>query len=199
MGTIKKTNRKYATPSHPWQRSRLEEEKKLVNEYGFKNKKEVWKSSYLLKNFKGQAKRLIANASRQGELEKKQLIDRLRKYGLADENTRMENVLNLSINNIMDRRLQSIVFRNKLARTIKQARQFIIHGHVFVDTRKITTPSYLVTASEESKIIFDPASSLASLEHPERAQLDLSKKAAKEEKRERAKQATKRRGRDRRR
>ncbi len=182
MGTIKKPNRKYATPSHPWQRLRLDEERKLVSQYGFKNKKEAWKAAYILKGFKNQAKRLIANMTRQGELEKKQLISRLKRYGLADDGTKMEGVLNLNINDIMNRRLQSIVHKNNLARSIKQARQFIIHGHIFVDARKVTAPSYLVIKSEEDKIIFDPASSLASAEHPERTQLDMAKREAKEEK-----------------
>ncbi|MBS3095445.1 30S ribosomal protein S4 [Candidatus Woesearchaeota archaeon] len=181
MGSIKKQSKKYSPPSHPWQRERLEEERKLSKEYGVKNKKEIWKASYMLGRFKRVAKKLIASSSSQGDVEKRQLIDRLKKYGLADDGTRMENVLNLNVNDIMNRRLQTIVYRGNMARSIEQARQFIVHGHVIIEGRKVTTPSYLVLKREETNVIFDPSSSLASNEHPERMTIEMKKAAEKED------------------
>lgn len=193
MGSIKKTRKKYSPPSHPWQRLRIGEERSLTKEYGLQTKKEIWKARYILKTFKKSAKKLIASATRQGELEKKQLIERLKKYGLATDETRPAEILNLTLNDIMNRRLQTVVFRNNLAKTVKQARQFIIHGHIFVNGRKINVPSYMVLKGEEDKVMFDSASSLASSTHPERATVemkeeDIKKKAEAKKKKEEKKQ-----------
>jgi len=79
-------------------------------------------------------------------------------------------VLGLTINDVLDRRLETVVFKKGFARTCKQARQFILHGHVLVGGKKLTSPSHLVTVDEEARIEFMPTSSLADPEHPERAQ-----------------------------
>jgi len=193
MGSIKKPRKKYSPPSHPWQRLRIGEERPLTKEYGLQTKKEIWKARYILKTFKNSAKKLIASTTKQGGLENKQLIDRLKKYGMATDETKPAEILNLTLNDIMNRRLQTVVFRNNLARTIKQARQFIIHGHIFVDGRKITVPSYMVLKGEEDKVMFDTASSLASNTHPERATVemkeeDVKRKAEAKKKKEEKKQ-----------
>ncbi|MCX6706616.1 MAG: 30S ribosomal protein S4, partial [Candidatus Woesearchaeota archaeon] len=60
MGDPKKTRKKYYTPHHPWNRTRIDEERIIKIEYGMKNKREIFKMSSLLKDFKGQAKKLIA-------------------------------------------------------------------------------------------------------------------------------------------
>lgn len=176
MSGIKKQHKKYAPPSHPWQRARIEEERKLKKQYGISNKKEIWKAAFVLRRFKRSAKKLIASSSKQGDLEKKQLIEKLKKYGLANDDTKMEDILNLNVNDILNMRLQTVVFRNNMARSIGQARQFIVHGHVIVDGKKIATPSYLVMRAEQEKVTFDPSSSLSNPENPER------KTAADEEK-----------------
>ena len=40
MGDPRKLRKKYYPPSHPWQKIRIDEEKILMKDYGFKNKKE---------------------------------------------------------------------------------------------------------------------------------------------------------------
>jgi ribosomal protein S4 len=82
----------------------------------------------------------------------------------------MEDVLSLTVKDILDRRLQTIVYNQGLTKSVKQARQFIVHGHIFVGDKKVTIPSYLVLAGEEDKIIFDANSALSDAEHPERVQ-----------------------------
>ena len=52
---------------------------------------------------------------------------------------------------------------------MNQARQFITHNHIFINTRKLNVPGYMVLREEESKISFNPSSSLSNEEHPERA------------------------------
>ena len=80
----------------------------------------------------------------------------------------MNEILGLKANDIFDRRLQSIVYKNKLARTIKQARQLIIHGHIQINNQKVTIPSYLVGKDEEKHIDYAKDSSFNSKDHPER-------------------------------
>lgn len=180
MGSPKHQKRKYSTPTHPWQRERIEEEKKLLKEYGTKNKKEIWRMNSLLSRFKQQSKSLIARTDAQSKKEEIQLVTKLAKLGLVKESAKMDDILGLSIKNVMDRRLQTQVFLKGLARNVKQARQFIIHGHVCVGDKKITVPSYLVKLEEENQIRFDERSSLANPEHPERVQKKTVKPQTKE-------------------
>ena len=68
----------------------------------------------------------------------------------------------------MERRLQTIVMKKGLARTIKQARQMITHKHIIVGNKVIPSPSYLVTVDDESRILYSPRSKFNDVEHPER-------------------------------
>ncbi len=168
MGDPKKQRKKFNKPTHPWQRTRLEEEKVLKSEYALKNKKELWKMNSLLSKFKAQTKVLIRKSGEQGEKEVKQFLDKLTKLNLIPANTPIEDVLNLTLKDILERRLQTIVFRKGLAKTMKQARQFITHGHVIVNNKKITIPSYIVPLNEEGTLEFAERSPLSDVEHPER-------------------------------
>ena len=182
MGDPRTNKKRYKGPSHPWQRKRIESEKIIKTDYGLKNKKEIWKSQSELKRVSAQAKKLVTlRGQEQGKKEEKQLLDRLYKLGLVEEGSHLEDVLTLTLKNILDRRLQSIVAKKGLATTPKQARQFIIHGHVLVNGRKITVPSYLLSRVEETTVEFNPISKLASVEHPER-QKEKTRKELKEAK-----------------
>jgi len=174
MGDPRKLRPKYSGPRHPWNRARIEEEKGIKQEYGLKNKKELWKTSSKLKNFADQAKKLIAARGEQAELEKSQLITKLNKLGLVQPNAHMDDVLSLGIKHFLDRRLQTVLCKKGYARTTKQARQFITHKHVMINNKIITAPSYLVTIAEESQISFREKSALISPEHPERAIIKLT-------------------------
>ena len=136
MGDPKKQRRKYSKPSHPWQRTRLEEEKIIKNEYSLKNKKELWKMNSLLSKFKAQTKILIRKTGEQGEKETNEFLNKLTKLNLIPANTPIEDVLNLTIKDVLERRLQTVVYRKGLGKTMKQARQFITHGHIIVNNKK---------------------------------------------------------------
>lgn len=171
MGDPKKLKKKYATPRHPWIAERIEAERELTKEYGLKNKKEIYKMGSVLKKYKDIAKKLIAVKTAQGEKEKKQMLDKLQKQGLVKADASSDEVLSLEMKDIMERRLQSLVFRKGLAKTMNQARQFIIHRHIMVGDKKITFPSYLVAKDEEPLIRFCQSSSLSQEDHPERPSL----------------------------
>jgi len=169
MGQTKRLRKKYETPAHPWQKDRIIEEREYIRSYGFKNKKEIWRELGGLKKARAQAKRIIADKlSTQAQKEKDQLLDRLIKYGLLTKDSKLEDVLGLKVIDFFNRRLQTIVFKRGYARSIKQARQFIVHGHVMINGEKVTSPSYMVSLAEESQVSFNPLSTLAKDDHPER-------------------------------
>lgn len=169
MGDPKKTRKKYATPSHPWQKERIEEENAIIKEYGMKNKKEIWKMRSFLQNAKHQAKRIVALKDSQAEKEKALLLGKLMRYGLLKENSSLDDVLGLSLKDVLERRLQTLTKKHGHAKTMNQARQFIVHAHVTVRGKTVTSPSYLVSVEEEPMISFSGISSLANTDHPERS------------------------------
>lgn len=177
MGDIKRIRKKFNRPGHPWQKTRIEEEKKILQEYGLKNKREIWKLNTTLKNFSDQAKRLIAETGKNTEKEKTQLMNRLNKLGLVKDQAKLDDVLAITLKNILERRLQAIVFKKGLSRTQKQARQFITHEHIKIGNKTITSPSYLLSTIEENAIAVSNLSSLANPEHPERTPLQKKPEA----------------------
>src|SRR3989344_9116162 len=154
MGDPKKRKKQYFTPGHPWQKNRLDQENELAVEYGLKNKKEIWKMNSIMKKAVNQAKKLVTGITTQAEKEKQQLLTRLKREGLLVEAAVFDDILNLTPKNVLERRLQTFICRKGFARTMKQARQFIIHGHVQVDGKTVTAPSYIVLVDQEAKITF---------------------------------------------
>ena len=64
----------------------------------------------------------------------------------------VSDVLALTEEDLFNRRLETIVFKKKLANTPKQARQFIVHKNVLVDGVVVNIPSFIVTRDLENKI-----------------------------------------------
>jgi small subunit ribosomal protein S4 len=169
MGDPRKIKNKFKKPGHPWNKARIEKEKGLTYTYGLTNKKELWKVDSKLKTYKDNIKKLIAQQNSQAEKELEQLFKKLQRHGLiAQGNVSIDDVLGLQIEQLLDRRLQTIVLKHELARSIKQARQFITHGHILIGGKKVTVPGYLVTLGEEHNISFSANSSLFNVSHPER-------------------------------
>jgi len=166
MGNPRRQRKKYSKPFKRWDKERIEKEKSLMKEYGLKNKKEIWKIASKLKGFKYQARRLVAKRSEQAEIEKRQLLAKLYTLGLLDKDAKLDDVLSLTENDLLERRLQTQVVRVGLARSIKQARQFITHEHIMVGDKVVNIPSYLVKRGEEQMIKFKPDSPFSNEEHP---------------------------------
>lgn len=169
MGDPRKHRKKYQTPLHPWQGDRITEEKEILKEYGLRRKKEIWRISSMLRRFKSQAKRLVAQQTEQARTEEKLLIQKLAKLNLISENAKLDEILGLELKDLLDRRLQAQVCLKGLAKTMKQSRQLIVHGHIRIGDQKVNVPSYLVSMDEENLIGFSPKSNLNDPEHPERA------------------------------
>ena len=152
MGDPKKQRKKFSTPSHPWQKERIEAEIELLKQYGLRRKYEIWKMDSMLKKFLNRAKIIIGEKSSQSEIEKKQMLDRLCSLGLLKKDSKVEDVLNLKLKDVLERRLQTLVVKKQMASSMLQARQFITHEHIVVGARKVTSPSYLVSVEEEPHI-----------------------------------------------
>ena len=179
MGDPRKIKKKYSTPIHPWQRARIEEEGVIIKDHGLKNKKEVWILESRLRRFKSQAKRLIATRTDQARHEEGLFLTKLKTLGLVDEKATISSVLDLGIKDVADRRLQTFICRKGLARTVRQARQFITHKHIMVNRRVVSSPSYIVRKAEEGLIGFNPGSGLTSQDHPERVPVTTRKREKK--------------------
>ncbi|MBI1968997.1 30S ribosomal protein S4 [Candidatus Woesearchaeota archaeon] len=191
MGDPKKFRKKYETPAHPWNKTAIEEQGKVRKEYGLKNRREILRVSSFLRKYKKLAKKLIGRQTEQGEKEKQQIMGKLFRLGLLKPGAILDDILGLQLNDVMDRRLQSIVYRKGFARTMAQARQFITHRHVLVGDNEITTPTYLVSLEEEAQIRFKENSTLASEEHPERARVQKAQPEEKKKEAEEGKKETK--------
>ena len=168
MGDPKRHRKKYQKPHHPWNKTRIEEEKVLKQEYGFRKKHEVWKCQSILRSLTQQAKKSIAAQGAQAQKEKQLLVQRLHRLGLVQPSASIDDVLSITLKNILERRLQTIVLRKGLAKTIGQARQLIVHEHIIVNGKKITSPNYLVGRDEEATINYESHSPYYNADHPER-------------------------------
>jgi small subunit ribosomal protein S4 len=93
-----------------------------------------------------------------------QLLNKLQSIKVIPENAGLDDVLDLSVAGVLERRLQTLVFRNGLARTPQQARQLVVHGHISIGNRKITSPSYIVSRDEEQDVHFTRTSFFAKTE-----------------------------------
>ncbi|GGI97841.1 30S ribosomal protein S4 [Halobellus salinus] len=172
MATGNNTKR-YETPNHPYQGERIAQEGDMLGRYGLKNKEELWRAQSELRNYRREARRLIGEA--QGDLEVaeaagEEFLARLRRYGILSEGNDISRVLGLDVTDILERRLQTVVYRTGLASTPEQARQFVVHGHVTVDGARVTRPSKMVEVAEADAIEFDGTSPLSDDLHPERAE-----------------------------
>jgi small subunit ribosomal protein S4 len=148
MGHPKKLKKKYKRPMRPF--DNLEEERKLIKEYGLKKKQELWRAETELKKIRRRAMTLLAKKDLK---EENILIEKLRKIGLNVNN--LDDVLKLTVRDLLERRLQTIVFRKGLSKTIKHARQLIAHGKVKINGRRVPFPSFIVPKEYEDKIIVD--------------------------------------------
>ncbi|MDG6222647.1 MAG: 30S ribosomal protein S4 [Candidatus Bathyarchaeota archaeon] len=166
MGDPKRQRKKFDTPRFPWQIDALEAELKLLGEYGLRNKREIWRHKTLLSKYRGIGRSLLGKSADERSIQEKQLLHRLNRLGILHEESELDDVLDLTLENILDRRLQTLVFRRGLAQTMQQSRQLIAHGHVSINGQKVSAPSYLVLREEEDKIEYSPKSPLTSPDHP---------------------------------
>lgn len=146
---VKKLTKQYETPSEGWSEERIEEEDRLTEDYGLKNKREIYKAQSQLRAFRREARKL---ASSEDEERRKEIIGKANRLGLIREDAGLEEILTLNVTDILDRRLQTAVNRRGYSDTAKEARQLVTHGHVYVDGQKVTVPGYMLTQEGEKEV-----------------------------------------------
>jgi len=173
VGDPKKQRKKYETPRFPWRTDILREELKLLGQYGLRNKHELWRHETMLSKFRGIARSLIGRSPEERKKMEGELLARLKKLGVLEETAALDDVLDLTIEDVLERRFQTIVFRKGLTKTVHQARQLITHGHIAIGNQRVTAPSYLVTREEEKQVAYTSRSPLANPSHPLRQTISV--------------------------
>ena len=158
MGDPRRLKKKYKKPAHPFQKERILEELKYLGEYGLRNKREFWKSRTTLGNWRGIARHSRKLPKEQAVKVQQILITKLKRLGILGPDAEFEDVLLLTVEDVLRRRLQTLVYEKGLASSIYEARQYIVHGHIQVGTKRINAPSYIVKKEEEDLISYAASS-----------------------------------------
>ena len=166
MGDPKRTRKSYVTPRHPWRRDQLELELHLIGDFGLRNKRELWRYKTMLSEVRGIARSMLSSTGEERERREAEYISKLSRIGVLSESASIDEVLDLDIRDLLERRLQTVVFRRGMAKSLYQARQLVSHGHVSVAGKVVSVPGYIVKRDEEAKLKFFAHSPLSKADHP---------------------------------
>ena len=158
MGDPKTSRRVWKKPKRPLNYDLMMDELKTLGTFGLKTKRELWKTQTELSRVRLQARSLLALRQEVRERKEPILMQSLSKIGLVDENSTLDDVLNLQVTDLLSRRLQTMAQRKLYFKTPYQARQAIVHGHIMIGDNVVTIPSYIVKTEEETKIHLIPES-----------------------------------------
>ena len=178
MGEPKFSRPRTQTPTHPWKQARIDEEHDLKERYGLKKvggMREIWREKSALRRHRNQAMKLIGRVdSTEGHYakEKEQLLNSLTKKGLLQTGADVGDVLEINVEHMLSRRLQSVVYYKGLAPSMRAARNLIVHGHICIDDQRMTVPGYHVLKEEEDSLRYSENSPFVDPEHPFRKELE---------------------------
>ncbi|XP_052266167.1 40S ribosomal protein S9 [Dreissena polymorpha] len=150
-------HRTYATPRRPFEKERLDQELKLIGEYGLRNKREVWRVKYTLAKIRKSARELLTLDEKEPKrlFEGNALLRRLVRIGVLDESKmKLDFVLGLRVEDFLERRLQTQVFKLGLAKSIHHARVLIRQRHIRVRKQVVNIPSFVVRLDSQKHIDF---------------------------------------------
>ncbi len=178
MGEPKFSRPRTQTPTHPWKQARIDEEHDLKERYGLKKvggMREIWREKSALRRHRNQAMKLIGRVdSTEGHYakEKEQLLNSLTKKGLLQTGADVGDVLEINVEHMLSRRLQSVVYYKGLAPSMRAARNLIVHGHICIGDQRMTVPGYHVLKEEEDLLQYSENSPFIDPEHPFRKELE---------------------------
>jgi len=150
-------NKTYATPRRPFEKERIDQELKLIGQFGLKNKHEVWRVRYTLAKIRKAARDLLTLDERDPKrlFEGNALLRRLVRIGVLDESKmKLDYVLGLKVEDFLARRLQTQVFNVGLAKSIHHARILIRQRHIRVRKQVVNIPSFIVRLDSQKHIEF---------------------------------------------
>lgn len=152
MGDPPKLRNKFARPKRLWDKDRIVQEKGFKKEYGLKCMRELWVILGELKKYRREARRLLSLSKEERERDAGKILQKLMKLGILQKGADVEDILGLTVKDLLERRLQTLVVRKGLAMTMKQSRQLITHGFISLEGRRLQTPSYIVDKSREAAL-----------------------------------------------
>ncbi|CAI5536067.1 unnamed protein product, partial [Closterium sp. Naga37s-1] len=147
----------FKRPRRPFEKERLDAELKLLGEYGLRCKRELWRVQYVLSRIRKNARELLTldEKSTRRIFEGEALLRRMHRYGLLEESqNKLDYVLALTVENFLERRLQTLVFKTGLAKSIHHARVLIRQRHIRVGKQIVNIPSFLVRLESQKHIDF---------------------------------------------
>ncbi|KAJ3359571.1 40S ribosomal protein S9 [Allomyces macrogynus ATCC 38327] len=155
--TLRTYSKTYKVPRRPFEAERMDQELKLIGQYGLRNKREIWRIGLILSKIRRAARELLTldekNAKRL--FEGNALIRRLIRIGVLDESkAKLDYVLGLKIEDFLERRLQTQVFKTGLAKSIHHARVLIRQRHIRVGKQVVNIPSFVVRLDSQKHIDF---------------------------------------------
>jgi len=156
-------NRVSKAPRRPYERERLDRELRLIGQYGLRCKAEIWRVNVVLSKMRRTARLLLTmpETHQRRTLEGAALLRRCHDLGFLEEGkNKLDYVLSLTVPDILERRLQTVVFKNGMASSVHQARQLILQRHIAVGKQIVTTPSFMVRKAREGHIGFADVSPL---------------------------------------
>ena len=153
MGDPRKNKKLYRRPRMIWTTDQLNAELYVMGSYGLRNKRELWKAQTEVARIRNQARALVALSTEVRSEKEKRLLNFLNRLGLVKEGATLDDILNLKVEDLLERRLQTIVMKKASSKSPYQARQIVSHGHVSIGNRKVNIPGYLVRTAEEPQIL----------------------------------------------
>lgn len=153
MGDPKKSRKTFRRPRQIWTTEQLSSELYLIGSYGLRSKSELWKAQTKVADIRNQARELLALTVEARQIQETKLLNYLHKLGLVKESATLDDVLNLKLEDILERRLQTIIMKKGVSKSPQQSRQLVVHGHVSIGERVINIPGYMVRKDEEPTIV----------------------------------------------